>query len=236
MTLALRLINTPMKAILRTIMKIDDSEVKKIPMTGPLILATNHINSLDAPVGFTHLHPRDLTAFVKIETWNNPALKILFDVWKGIPIRRGEVDFDAFHQAQEALHDNKIMIIAPEGTRSFDGKLNKGYPGIVLLAIRSGVPILPVVFFGNEALGSNLRSLKRTKMTIRVGEPFTINFNNQSLSRDFRQEVTDEIMYQISALLPPEYRGVYADLSKATTNHLNFISTQQKLQFSPNFC
>lgn len=225
MTLALNLVNTPMKAILRTIMNIDDREVKKIPLTGPLILATNHINSLDAPVGFTHLHPRQLTAFVKIETWNNPALKVLFDVWKGIPIRRGEVDFDAFNQAQKALLEKKIMIIAPEGTRSFDGKLTKGYPGIVLLAIRSGVPILPVVFFGNENFSANIKSLKRTKMTIRVGEPFTINFRNQSLSRDFRQEVTDEVMYQLAALLPPEYRGVYEDLSKATTKDLSFLST-----------
>jgi 1-acyl-sn-glycerol-3-phosphate acyltransferase len=225
MTLASTLINAPMKVILRTMMRIDDRDIKKIPMTGPLILATNHINSFDAPVGFTHLHPRRLTAFVKTETWDNPALGFLFNIWKGIPIRRGEVDFEAFHLAQDALlKDNKIIIVAPEGTRSKDGKLNKGYPGIVLLAIRSGVPILPVVFYGNEALTHNLRSLRRTDMTIRVGEAFTVNFENQTLSRDFRQEITDEIMYQIALLLPPEYRGVYADVSKATTSHLTFLA------------
>lgn len=226
MTFALNLVNAPIKVALRALMDIDDSEVKKVPQNGPLILATNHINSLDAPVGFTHLHPRRLTAFVKSETWDNPVLKVLFDLWEGIPIHRGEVDFDAFHQAQTALAKNKIMIIAPEGTRSFDGKLNKGYPGIVLLAIRSGVPILPVVFYGNEQLASNLKLLKRTKMVIRVGEPFVIDFKNQSLSRDFRQEVTDEIMYQIAALLPPEYRGVYSDLSQGTTRDLRFLSTR----------
>ena len=226
MTLALNLINTPMKAILRAVMRIDDSDVKKIPMTGPLILATNHINSLDAPVGFTHLHPRQLSAFVKIETWKNPALAVLFDAWKGIPIHRGEVDFDAFNQAQEALKQNKIMIVAPEGTRSNNGKLNKGYPGIVLLAIRSGVPILPVVFYGNEDFNKNIKSMRRTKMTIRVGKAFTVNFNHEALSREFRQEVTDEIMYQIALLLPPEYRGVYQDVSKATTNHLRFLSSR----------
>ena len=224
MTLALNLINTPMKAILRTMMKIDDRDITKIPMSGPLILATNHINSLDAPVGFTHLHPRRLTAFVKIETWNNPAMALLFNIWKGIPIHRGEVDFDAFHQAQTALKENKIILIAPEGTRSFDGKLKKGYPGIVLLAVRSGVPILPVVFFGNENVNHNLRSLRRTDMTIKVGEPFTVNFANETLSRDFREEVTEEIMYQIAALMPAEYRGVYADVSRATTRHLKFLS------------
>lgn len=224
MTLALNLINVPIKLALRTFLKIDDSEVKKIPQKGPLILATNHINSFDAPVGFTHLHPRDLTAFVKVETWDNPVLKVLFDVWKGIPVHRGEVDFAAFNMAQQALADEKIMIVAPEGTRSGDGKLNKGFPGIVLLALRSGVPILPVVFYGNENVNKNLKLLRRTKMIIRVGEPFSINFNDQPLSRDFRQDVTDEIMYQIAALLPAEYRGVYSDLSKATTRHLKFLS------------
>ncbi|MPM35175.1 hypothetical protein SDC9_81765 [bioreactor metagenome] len=215
-----------MKLALRTILNIDDSEVKKIQQKGPLILATNHINSFDAPVGFTHLHPRDLTAFVKVETWDNPVFKVLFDVWKGIPVHRGEVDFTAFNLAQEALANDKIMIVAPEGTRSGDGKLNKGFPGIVLLSIRSGVPILPVVFYGNENVNKNIRLLKRTKMVIRVGEAFTIDFNDQPLSRDFRQEVTDEIMYQIAALLPEDYRGVYSDLSRATTRHLKFLSAR----------
>ncbi len=226
MTFALNLINAPMKAILRTIMKIDDSELSKVPMKGPLILATNHINSLDAPVGFTHLHPRELSAFVKIETWNNPILGALFTAWRTIPIRRGEVDFDAFNKAQAYLKENKIIIVAPEGTRSKDGKLNKGFPGIVLLAIRSGVPILPVVFYGNEDFNHNIKSLRRTKMTIKVGELFKVKFDNVSLSREFRQEVTDEIMYQIAKLLPVNYRGVYEDMSKATVKHLDFIQAR----------
>jgi 1-acyl-sn-glycerol-3-phosphate acyltransferase len=207
-------------------MNIDDRELKKVPMKGPLILATNHINSLDAPVGFTHLHPRELSAFVKIETWDNPFLRVLFNVWQGIPIRRGEVDFDAFNLAQKMLKEKKIIIVAPEGTRSNDGKLNIGYPGIVLLAIRSGVPILPVVFFGNEEFNKNIKSLKRTKMTIRVGKPFMVNFDNVKLSREFRQEITDQIMYQIAELLPEDYRGVYGDMTKASTSHLKFLSAQ----------
>lgn len=71
MTLLSILINPPIKAILSTFLKVDSSEVASIPMEGPLIIATNHINSLDAPVGFSHLHPRPLTAFVKTETWDN---------------------------------------------------------------------------------------------------------------------------------------------------------------------
>lgn len=223
MTLALNLINPPMKVVLRTLMKIDDHEVAKIPQEGPLILATNHINSFDAPVGFTHLYPRPLSAFAKVETWNNPVLGVLFDVWKGIPLHRGEVDFDAFRQAQLMLKEKRIMLIAPEGTRSYDGKLNKGYPGIVLLAIRSGAPILPVVFYGNENFKHNLRLLRRTRMNIRVGKPFRIDCGDQALTRELRGEVTNEIMYQIAALLPPEYRGVYTDVGQASTKYLRFL-------------
>lgn len=226
MTLASALVNIPMKFILHTFLQVDTTEVKKIPMQGPLILATNHINMLDAPAGFTHLYPRPLSAFAKSEFWRNPAIRLLFKVWNVIPLHRGEVDFDAFALAQAELEKGKIMLITPEGTRSHSGSLAQGLPGVVLLAVRSGAPILPVAFYGNENVKENLKHLRRTPLTYRVGEPFTVNTENQAFSREFRQQVTDEIMYQIAALLPEQYRGVYSDLSKASTNHLRFLSTR----------
>ena len=89
-------INPPIKAILRTMLRIDDAAVAAIPMRGPLILATNHINWLDAPVGFSHLHPRQVTAFAKIETWDKFLMRTLFNAWDAIPISRGQVDFSRF--------------------------------------------------------------------------------------------------------------------------------------------
>ena len=198
--------------ILSTFLDVDESEVARIPMEGPLIISTNHINSLDAPVGFSHLHPRPMTAFVKVETWDNWFMKFLFNAWDAIPIKRGEVDFDAFRMAEEALKQKKIVIVAPEGTRSYHGRLNQGYPGIALLAIRSGAPILPVVFYGNENI-KDLRIGKRTKMVIKVGEPYKIELNGRSLDRESRKQMTDEIMYEIARILPEENRGVYPDLS-----------------------
>lgn len=222
MTLASSLINPPIKAILSTFLDVDADDVARIPMQGPLILATNHINSLDAPVGFSHLHPRPLTAFVKIETWNNWFMKFLFNAWDAIPITRGEVDFEAFRLAEDALKMKKLVIVAPEGTRSYHGKLNQGYPGIVLLAIRSGVPILPVVFYGNENFKQKFRLARRTQMVIKVGKPFTLDARGHSLSREVRTQMTEEIMYEISALLPENNRGVYSDLAKNKREYLKF--------------
>lgn len=212
-------INPPIRLILSTFLDVDSSEVARIPMEGPLIISTNHINSLDAPVGFSHLHPRPMTAFVKAETWDNWFMKFLFNAWDAIPIKRGEVDFDAFRMAEEALKQKKIVIVAPEGTRSKHGRLNQGYPGIALLAIRSGAPILPVVFYGNENI-KDLRIGKRTKMVIKVGEPYMIQLNGRSLDRERRKQLTDEVMYEIARILPEENRGVYSDLTQSKKEFL----------------
>jgi 1-acyl-sn-glycerol-3-phosphate acyltransferase len=222
MTITSILINPPIKAILSTFLKVDDTEVARIPMQGPLIIASNHINTLDAPVGFSHLHPRPLTAFVKTETFDNLFLKFLFDAWDTIPIKRGEVDLNAFRLAEEALQNKKMIIVAPEGTRSYHGRLNKGFPGIVLLAIRSGAPVLPVVFYGNEDFKKNFRLTRRTDMVIKVGKIFHLNTKGEALSRDVRTQMTDEIMYEIASLLPEKNRGVYSDLSKNKREYLTY--------------
>ncbi len=218
-------INPPIKRILSTFLDVDSRDVSRIPMEGPLIISTNHINFLDAPVGFSHLHPRPVTAFVKAETWDNWFLKFLFNAWDAIPIKRGEADFEAFRLAEEALKQKKIVFIAPEGTRSKHGRLNQGYPGIALLAIRSGAPILPVVLYGNENI-KDLRLGKRTKMSIKVGEPYTINLNGRSLDRECRKQVTDEIMYEIARILPEQNRGVYSELANSKREFLQFAAQQ----------
>lgn len=219
-------INPPIKAILRALLRIDDRAVNSVPMNGPLIMATNHINWLDAPVGFSHLHPRPLTVFAKVETWDNFILRLLFNAWDAIPINRGEVNFSAFKKAEEALTARKIIAIAPEGTRSEDGKLNTGYPGIVFLALRTNAPIMPFVFYGNENFNHNLRKYRRTPMMLKAGAPFRLKQQNANPDRHLRTEMTDAIMYEIARLLPEDYRGKYTDIDPAYRRYLEFIDLQ----------
>lgn len=216
-------INPPIKAILRAFLRVNDADVRKVPMNGPLIIATNHINWLDAPLGFSHLHPRPLTAFAKIETWDSLPMRVLFNAWDAIPITRGEVDFTAFRKAEAALKKGRIIAVAPEGTRSGDGSLKKGFPGIVFLALRAGVPILPFVFYGNENVGENLRRYRRTEITLKAGPPFRLLPNDNISSKDMRQELTDAVMFEIARLLPESYRGYYSDIDNSYQKYLQFI-------------
>jgi 1-acyl-sn-glycerol-3-phosphate acyltransferase len=148
---------------------------------------------------------------VKKETWDNALFRFLFNVWEGIPIDRDGADFAAFRAAQEALKEGKILALSPEGTRSWDGKLAQAKPGVAMLAMKAGVPILPVAYFGHEHFSENLKHLRRTPMAIRVGKPFRLELNGQGREKGMLQEAADEIMVEVARLLPERYRGYYAD-------------------------
>ncbi len=210
------------EGITNILFTLDDAQLAKVPMRGPLIIVANHVNTFDAPVVLSRAYPSPIMTFTKIETFHNPFLAAIFKVWGGIPVHRGEVDLTAFKLGLSALEEEKILIILPEGTRSRDGKLLRGRPGVSILAQRSQAPILPVVYYGGQALRDNLKRLRRTPFKIVVGNPFHINTNGKRISREDRQEIVDEIMYQLAALLPAVYRGVYAEMTEAREKYLEF--------------
>ncbi len=215
-------VNITIKTLTGIACRIDSKEIEKVPIQGPLIIVTNHINFIEVPLVYVYLQPRPLTGYVKEETWDNPVFSLLFDLWEAIPVRRGEADIGAIKEGVRALNSGQILAVAPEGTRSKHGRLQKGYPGVTMVALMSGAPILPLVYYGNEHFWGNMKRLKRTDFNIRVGDCFCLDSRGQKVDRDIRSQMTTEIMYQIARLLPPENRGIYADLDNATTQYLNF--------------
>lgn len=216
------IVNRIIYILTRILLRIHDKDLQAVPHTGPLIIAANHVNFVEVPILYTSLLPRPLTAFAKAEAWDNPFRAWLFNSWKAIPIRRGEADLGALKEGMRRLKQGQILAIAPEGTRSGHGRLQQAHEGIVTLAYRSNTPILPVVYYGGENFKSNLARLRRTDFYIRVGKPFSIKKCDQRMDKELRKTITSEIMYQLASLLPAEYRGYYADLSKASMNYLKY--------------
>jgi 1-acyl-sn-glycerol-3-phosphate acyltransferase len=202
--------------------RIDRATLQQVPRHGPLILAVNHIGSLEVPLMFAHLQPRKLTGLAKTETWDNQFMGWLFDLWEAIPVRRGEADLDAIRRCLIVLKAGQILALAPEGTRSYHGRLLHAQQGISLIALHSGAPILPVVHWGGENFSTNLKHRKRTDFHIRVGKVFHLDPRGEKVTCKVRQAMADEIMYQMAGLMPEEYRGEYADVIKATTKYLRF--------------
>ena len=150
-----------------------------------------------------------MIGIAKRESWKNPLFNFLFKQWGIIPIDRGMVDREAFRLTEEALKQGKVIAVSPEGTRSKDGRLLQGKPGVVAMAVRTNAPILPIGFYGYEKFWENFKHFRKTDFNIVVGKPFRLYLEGRALSREVRQEIADEIMYKIAELLPEKYRGYY---------------------------
>ncbi len=213
-------INIGLKAITSLICRIDAADAERVPLHGPLIIYTNHVNVLEIPILFTRLQPRRLHGMILAERWNIPVLRWMLDVTETIPLHRGEADIDAIHQGLEVLKRGEILVIAPEGTRSHDGRLQQAHPGVVLLALHSQAPLLPVAYFGAENWTENLSHLKRTAFHLKVGRPFQLRAGTQKVSRAVRQRIADDMMVALAQLLPEQYRGYYAEVAMADTSFI----------------
>lgn len=204
-----KIIGLIVKIATRILCRIDAPDLDKVPKRGPLIAYSNHTGQIEVAVFFGQLQPRPITGWAKMEAWDNAFLNWLFNLWGLIPVRRGEADTSALRKAVTALEKGYIFGIAPEGTRNITGRLKRAHPGAVLLAVRSGAALLPIVHWGGEDFLRNLARLKRTDFHIRVGDPICLNMDGVRMTREIRQQIVDEMMYRLAELLPEEYRGEY---------------------------
>jgi 1-acyl-sn-glycerol-3-phosphate acyltransferase len=207
-------VNFVIRIYTRITCRIDAPNLQDVPMHGPLIAIANHTGQIEVPMLFAHLQPRKLTGWAKAEAWDNWFLRWIFSLWDAIPVRRGEVDMNALRESLRKLEQNHIFGLAPEGTRNKTGRLKRGLPGAVMLALRSGAPIIAVAHWGGENYLSNLRKLKRTDFHIRVGRPFRIDTNGVKVTGEIRQQIVDEMMCQLAILIPEAYRGEYTEMCK----------------------
>lgn len=183
---------------------------ENIPAQGGVIIATNHIGRLDIPLLFINPTRPDITALVTDKYQNHPFFHWYATVSGGIWIDRTRADFSAFRQAIDALKDGRSLGIAPEGTRSATGRLIEAKSGTALIAIRTGMPVVPVAITGTGTAVAQLMRLQRPHVVARFGKPLI----PPPLTRDNREGVlqrfTDEIMCQIAAMLPTDMHGFYA--------------------------
>ena len=184
---------------------------ENIPLTGPLILATNHVHLLD-PFFLVFSFPRWINFMAKEELFRSPFLRPWLR-WAGsLPIRRGGKIRDKqkmLKSARDALGKGFILGMFPEGGRSRDGKLRKGKPGSAVIASKTNVPLLPVGIVGTDKIKGISWLWKRPGIVVNIGKPFKLPPNYSRMSKSQMQLLTTQLMKEIAALLPPEYQGAY---------------------------
>lgn len=200
--------------------KLDHVEgLENIPNTGPAILMINHIAFID-PIVVLHVVPRHIVPLAKIEVYNYPLVGIFPRLWEVIPVHREEVDREAIHQVLQVLRAGEIVLVAPEGTRSH--QLQQAKEGVAYLASRSEAPIIPVAINGTIGFPAlrGAAAWKTPGAVVRFGRQVRFRPEYRNARREDLHKMTEEVMYILAAMLPPERRGVYADLSRATQDTL----------------
>jgi len=204
-----RVLRAIVRAILPLLMRLEVVGRENLPSKGPYILTTNHLSAFDTPI-LLAVCPHPIRAFAAAKHRRNPIYAPLMIMGGSIWVRRGEVDRQALREATAWLDGGNVLGMAPEGTRARGVyALQPGKTGAAYLATRTGVPIVPVGLTGTEKVKESLPKLRRAAVRVTIGEPFRLPASGRVRSPQL-QEYTDLVMRRIAALLPEEYRGVYA--------------------------
>jgi len=142
-----------------------------IPKRGGVIIAANHVSYLDPPLIACSMF-RMVNFMAMAELFKNPIWGTLYRILGAFPVRREEADVGAIRHAIRLLKKGKVLLIFPEGTRSYDGSLQEPKGGTGMIAALSRAKVVPTFIKGTEkALPRGAWRLKMTPVTVYFGPP-----------------------------------------------------------------
>jgi 1-acyl-sn-glycerol-3-phosphate acyltransferase len=197
--------------LIQRLTKLEFKGIENIPLTGGVLLATNHMSRMDIPALFVTPNRPDMTALVTTKYLKYPLLRWFIVTANGIWLDRDSADFGAFRNAVEALNEGKALGIAPEGTRSVTAQLLEGKPGTAMLAVRAGVPIVPVAIVGTEDSVKKILHFKRPYISVEYGKAIPAPIMDRGDRSGQLDKLTTEIMCRIALMMPEKYHGFYAN-------------------------
>ncbi|MBP6965634.1 MAG: 1-acyl-sn-glycerol-3-phosphate acyltransferase [Armatimonadetes bacterium] len=177
---------------------------ESIPEAGGVIVCSNHISHLDPPAVGAGMS-RQVHFMAKEELFRVPVLGELIRRVGAFPVRRGTADRRALKRAIELLNEGHVVGLFPEGTRSTDGKLRSPEPGVGLIVLKSGAPVVPAAVSGtNRVLPSGSSRLRRHRCRVAYGSPMRFDDLAGSCDRSAVEEVGRRIMSAIAELQSPQ--------------------------------
>lgn len=178
---------------------------QRIP-SGACLFVANHTSSADAPAVVGAI-PRRIAVLLKQSLFQWPIVGHAFHLARFIPVNRGARDsaIASVEKATEAMRSGQSFLIYPEGTRSPDGRLQEFKKGAAVMAIKAGVPIVPIACSGAH------RIMQKRSLVIHPGEilvEFLDPIDASKYSYEDRHHLNERVHDALAAGLPPDQRPV----------------------------
>lgn len=194
-----------LRVVTPALVRLDVQKQAAVP-AGPLLIAPNHLAHLDPWLVITLLdRPPEVVALADL--WHEPIAPVLW-FYEPIPVHRDQADRALLTRVVDALQAGQQVVLFPEARISTTGALERAREGIGYLALKAGVPVVPVAITGTETAYTTWRRGRRPQVRIVIGRALTFTSSGHRRHSE-RAAATTAIMEAIARLLPPEYRGAY---------------------------
>jgi 1-acyl-sn-glycerol-3-phosphate acyltransferase len=214
-----RVVRSLMEGVWRVMTTQETLGREELP-EGPCLFICNHLSNADGFTLYRAFRPRRVLFLAGVKLQGTVMTRLGTEAVDTLFIRPNSPDVEALRKAVEALKRGESVLIFPEGSRSRTGGLLQAKKGVVLIARRAGVPVVPVALTGTERFmpiddrDMGGERLHRAHLRVRFGRPFRVKELEAEVAagaeEDERQALADAMMRRVAELLPPEYRGVYA--------------------------
>lgn len=177
-----------------------------VPASGPALIVSNHQSILDPPV-IGGAARRQIYFLAKAELFRIPMFGPLIHALHARPVRREGSDPRALRTAAQLLGEGKALLVFPEGTRSLNGRLGEGKPGVGMLAVTSGAPVVPVYVSGTlEALPKGSAWPRRSQVSVSFGPALHFKPRNGAGRKERYREAAVEMMRGIAELKEQQHQ------------------------------
>jgi 1-acyl-sn-glycerol-3-phosphate acyltransferase len=182
---------------------------ERVPLQGPVILASNHASFLDPPLVGAGIR-RGINYLARDSLFRFPGIGWLLRKWNSVPVDREGGGAAGLKAILDRLLEGGAIILFPEGTRTRDGRLQPARSGIGLTVIKSSATVVPVRVFGTfEAYGRHMRLPRPRRIMVKYGRPLDFTALRDESRRcskprlkEIYQVVADRIMAAIARLEP----------------------------------
>jgi len=197
---------------------------ENVPDDGPAIIMMNHISAIDPILCMGAITNRFVIPMTKIENAQNWFFGFFVWWWGSYTVNRNEVDRKALVNSIELIKSGQMILIAPEGTRHPEG-LAEAKDGLAYVATKANAVIIPTGISGAVGWDDKMKRFQRPRINVNFGRPFRFKTEGKDrVPREALSIMSHEAMYQLALAVKDETRrGFYSDVSKASTDYLEFV-------------